>query len=103
MIGAPSLALEHYRALNLKQVQTDTLSYLVLSRAATFSLSAIGDLTYSTECMEASQIYLSNSTDVSPYLYLFSQIASDLMTDCGVRRARIHGREIFSGMFNSLC
>ena len=63
--GAPSLALEHYRLLNVKQVQTDTLSYLILSRASTFALSSIGDLTYSTECMEASQIYLSNSTDVS--------------------------------------
>lgn len=75
--GAPSLALEHYRLLNVKQVQTDTLSYLILSRASTFSLSSIGDLTYSTECMEASQIYLSNSTDVGFYMMKWSTDANE--------------------------
>lgn len=50
--------------MNIKQVQADTLSHLVLSRAATFSLSATGDITYMTECMESSQIYMSNSQDV---------------------------------------
>ncbi|GJE87141.1 N-acetyltransferase B complex non catalytic subunit-domain-containing protein [Phanerochaete sordida] len=68
ILGAPSLALEHYRLLNVKQVQTDTLSYLILSRASTFSLSSLGDLTYSSECMEASQIYLSNSTDTAEFV-----------------------------------
>jgi N-terminal acetyltransferase B complex non-catalytic subunit len=46
-------------------MQTDTLSHLILSRAATFSLAAIGDLTMPNECLEASQIYASNSTEVS--------------------------------------
>ncbi|EKM55336.1 uncharacterized protein PHACADRAFT_143536 [Phanerochaete carnosa HHB-10118-sp] len=68
LLGAPSLALEHYRLLNIKQVQTDTLSYLILSRASTFALSSWGDLTYSSECMEASQIYLSNSTDTAEFV-----------------------------------
>ncbi|KIP09553.1 hypothetical protein PHLGIDRAFT_102803 [Phlebiopsis gigantea 11061_1 CR5-6] len=68
LLGAPSLALEHYRQLSVKQVQTDTLSYLILSRASTFALSSLGDLTYSTECMEASQIYLSNSTDTAEFV-----------------------------------
>ncbi|KAI0689790.1 N-acetyltransferase B complex non catalytic subunit-domain-containing protein [Cytidiella melzeri] len=68
LIGAPSLALEQYRALNLKQIQTDTLSHLVLSRASAFALSALGDLTYSTECMEASQIYLNNANDTSEFV-----------------------------------
>lgn len=68
LLGAPSLALEHYKLLNIKQVQTDTLSYLILSRASTFSLSSLGDLTYSSECMEASQIYLSNSTDTAEFV-----------------------------------
>lgn len=62
--GAPSLSLENYRLLNVKQIQTDTLSHLILSRVSTFSLSSLGDLTYSNECMEASQIYLGNSQDV---------------------------------------
>ena len=62
--GAPSLALEHYRALNLKQIQNDTLSHLILSRASTFSLAATGDLTYSSECGESSQIYIANSSEV---------------------------------------
>ena len=63
-IGAPTSALEHYRGLNLKQIQNDSLSHLILSRASTFSLVATGDLTYSTECGESSQIYISNSSEV---------------------------------------
>nr|VWO98683.1 MAPKK kinase Kpp4 [Ganoderma boninense] len=65
LLGAPSLALEHYRGINLKQVQNDTLSHFMLSRASTFSLSSIGDLTYTTECMESSRIYLSNSEETA--------------------------------------
>ena len=63
-IGAASSALEHYRGLNLKQIQHDTLSHLILSRASYFSLIATGDLTYSTECGESSQIYVANSSEV---------------------------------------
>lgn len=72
--GAPAVALEHYRLLNLKQVQSDTLSHLVLSRAATFSNSTLGDLTYLSECMESSQIYMTNSQEVLlwPTSYLLS-------------------------------
>ena len=65
LLGAPSLALEHYRNINVKQVQNDTLSHFILSRASTFSLAATGDITYTTECMESSRIYLSNSEEVS--------------------------------------
>ncbi|KAH8106992.1 actin cytoskeleton organization protein [Cristinia sonorae] len=68
LLGAPSLALEHYRLMNVKQVQTDTLSHLVLSRAATYSLSALGDITYMSECMESSQIYMSNSQETAEFI-----------------------------------
>lgn len=64
LLGAPSLALEQYRLMNPKQVQTDTLSHLVLSRAAMWSLAPLGDITYMSECMESSQIYMANSTEV---------------------------------------
>lgn len=64
ILGAPSSALEHYRAMNIKQVQNDTLSHLILSRASTFSLAATGDLTLASECLESTQIYLSNSQEV---------------------------------------
>jgi hypothetical protein len=63
-LGAPGLALEHYRGLSLKQIQHDTLSHFLLSRASSFSLAATGDLTYSSECTESSQIYIANSTEV---------------------------------------
>lgn len=63
-IGAPAQALEHYRALRVKQVQNDTLSHFILSRSASFSLAAIGDLTFATECLEATQIYLNNAQEV---------------------------------------
>lgn len=67
LLGASSLALEHYRAMSVKQVQTDTLSHLILTRASTFSLSSIGDLTYSSECLESSQIYLTNSQETAEF------------------------------------
>jgi len=72
MSGAPQLALDHYRLLNVKQVQNDTMSYLILSRATNFSLAATGDLTYASECLESSHIYFSNSQEVSanPYPYI---------------------------------
>ncbi|KAI0748133.1 N-acetyltransferase B complex non catalytic subunit-domain-containing protein [Daedaleopsis nitida] len=65
LLGAPSLALEHYRSINVKQVQNDTLSHFILSRASTFSLAATGDITYTTECLESSRIYLSNSEETA--------------------------------------
>ncbi|KAF8447742.1 actin cytoskeleton organization protein [Boletus edulis BED1] len=68
ILGASSLALEHYRQMNVKQVQNDTLSHLVLTRALTFSLAAIGDLTYPSECLESSQIYLASSQETSDFI-----------------------------------
>ena len=68
-LGAPQLALDHYRLLNVKQVQNDTISYLILSRATNFSLAATGDLTYASECLESSHIYFSNSQEVSVNSY----------------------------------
>lgn len=50
--------------MNVKQVQNDTLSHLILTRALTFSLAATGDLTYPSECLESSQIYLASSQEV---------------------------------------
>ncbi|KAF8559771.1 actin cytoskeleton organization protein [Imleria badia] len=68
ILGAPSLALEHYRQMNVKQVQNDTLSHLILTRAFTFSLAATGDLTYPSECLESSQIYLASSQETSDFI-----------------------------------
>ncbi|KAF9075215.1 N-acetyltransferase B complex non catalytic subunit-domain-containing protein [Rhodocollybia butyracea] len=68
LLGSPSVALEHYRLLGIKQVQNDTLSHFILSRASTFSLAASGDLTLSTECVESSQIYISNSQETSDFV-----------------------------------
>ncbi|KAJ7774501.1 actin cytoskeleton organization protein [Mycena maculata] len=68
LLGAPSMALEHYRIMQIKQVQHDTLSHFILSRASTFSLASSGDLTFSTECLEASQIYNSNTQDTGDYI-----------------------------------
>ncbi|KAJ3517170.1 hypothetical protein NLJ89_g669 [Agrocybe chaxingu] len=68
LLGAPSLALDHYRAMQIKQVQHDTLSHLILSRSSTFSLASTGDLTLATECLESTQIYLSNSQETGDYI-----------------------------------
>jgi N-terminal acetyltransferase B complex non-catalytic subunit len=65
LLGAAELALEHYRLLSVKQVQNDTMSYLILSRATNFSLAATGDLAYISECLESSHIYFSNSQEAS--------------------------------------
>ncbi|KAJ7111542.1 actin cytoskeleton organization protein [Mycena crocata] len=68
LLGAPSMALDHYRIMQIKQVQHDTLSHFILSRASTFSLAASGDLTFSTECLESAQIYISNTQDTGDYI-----------------------------------
>lgn len=51
--------------MQIKQIQNDTLSHLILSRASTFSTASNGDLTFASECLESTQIYLSNSQEVS--------------------------------------
>lgn len=56
--------MTHYRALEIKQVQSDTLSHLVLARSTTFSLAAHGDLGMISECLDASQIYQNNTVEV---------------------------------------
>jgi len=68
LLGAPYLALEHYRIMGIKQVQHDTLSHFILSRASTFSLASTGDLTLATECLESTQIYISNSQETSDFV-----------------------------------
>jgi len=50
--------------MQIKQVQNDTLSHFLFSRTSAFSLGSTGDLTLSTECIEASQVYLTNSQEV---------------------------------------
>jgi N-terminal acetyltransferase B complex non-catalytic subunit len=40
------------------------MSHYVLSRASLFSLASTGDLTYVSECLESSQVYMSNSQEV---------------------------------------
>ncbi|KAH8104335.1 hypothetical protein DFH11DRAFT_1883463 [Phellopilus nigrolimitatus] len=67
-LTAPSLALQHYRAMRVKQVQNDTLSHFVLSCTATFSLAADCDLILTQERVESSQIYATNSPGVRPRL-----------------------------------
>ncbi|KAL0581537.1 mitochondrial distribution and morphology [Marasmius crinis-equi] len=54
--------------MRVKQVQNDTLSHFILSHSSLFSLAGTGDLTLSTECIEASQIYLSNTQDTGDFI-----------------------------------
>ncbi|KAF8921223.1 N-acetyltransferase B complex non catalytic subunit-domain-containing protein [Mucidula mucida] len=68
LLGAPAPAIEHYRAMQIKQIQNDTLSHFLLSRSSPFSLAATGDLTFMTEHIESSQIYLSNTQDTPEYV-----------------------------------
>ncbi|KAK0228730.1 actin cytoskeleton organization protein [Armillaria fumosa] len=68
ILGAPSLALEHYRAMRIKQIQNDTLSHFLFSRSSIFSLAPSGDLTLMSEYIEASQVYINNSQDTPEYI-----------------------------------
>ncbi|KAK0210940.1 actin cytoskeleton organization protein [Desarmillaria ectypa] len=68
ILGAPSLALEHYRAMRIKQIQNDTLSHFLFSRSSIFSLAPSGDLTLMSEYIEASQIYINNSQDTPEFI-----------------------------------
>jgi N-terminal acetyltransferase B complex non-catalytic subunit len=81
------MALEHYRIMQIKQVQNDTLSHFILSRASTFSLASSGDLTFATECLESSQIYLSNTQDVGPFIFLCGLSSHTLQTGDYIVRA----------------
>ncbi|KAJ3568563.1 hypothetical protein NP233_g5635 [Leucocoprinus birnbaumii] len=68
LLGAPSQALEHYRMLRPKQVQLDTLSHYILSHSSNFSLASTGDLTFGTECVESTQIYVANSQETGDFI-----------------------------------
>ena len=74
LIAAPALALEQYRAMGAKNVQQDTLSHFILSRASLFSLAPVGDITMMAECMESMQIYLSNANEVRVHHSLVSPL-----------------------------
>lgn len=78
--------MQHYHALNVKQVQNDTLSHFILARASTFSLAAAGDIGFTQECIEASNIYVSNSADVSLFLYHLCCVFFKMCecVDCGL-------------------
>lgn len=40
LLGASSVALKHYRALGVKQIQNDTLSHLIAERGSTFAIDS---------------------------------------------------------------
>ncbi|KAG9012058.1 hypothetical protein FRB93_002201 [Tulasnella sp. JGI-2019a] len=68
LLGANAPAISHYHHLDIKLVQCDTLSHLVLSRGSTFSLAATGDIGMMQECIIASEIYTSNQNDTPDML-----------------------------------
>ncbi|KAG8909044.1 hypothetical protein FRC01_007189, partial [Tulasnella sp. 417] len=65
LLAANGPALSHYRTMDVKQVQTDTLSHLILSRGSTYSLATVGDVGMTQECITASDIYNQNSSDTA--------------------------------------
>ena len=79
--AAPTLAVQHYHAMNVKQVQNDTLSHFILARASTFSLAASGDIGFTQECIEASNIYVTNSADVSVVSILRAKLSTNFIYD----------------------
>ena len=98
-IAAPSLALQHYRAMNVKSVQNDTLSHYVLSHASTFSLASNGDITFTQECVEASQIYMANSSEVGCSVQsICFRLCLMPFSDGGVYRACLQRGEVLAGM-----
>lgn len=65
LLAANTPAVSHYRTMDVKQVQTDTLSHLILSRGSTYSLAPVGDVGMTQECIAASDIYNQNSSDTA--------------------------------------
>jgi len=86
--------------LNIKQVQNDTLSHLILSRASTFSLASTGDITFSTECIEASQIYLNNSQETPEFVA--RAFSSERYTQVGHGHPAIRASNSYPVRFKSL-
>ena len=85
--------------MNVKQVQNDTLSHFILARASTFSLAASGDIGFTQECIEASNIYVTNSADVSIASILrkkTSELTSSTI-DCGIHRSSLCYGEVLAG------
>ncbi|KAG8881321.1 hypothetical protein FRB97_009663 [Tulasnella sp. 331] len=68
LLGANAPAVNHYHLLDIKLVQCDTLSHLILSRGSTFSLAAVGEIGMMQECITASEIYNSNQNDTPDML-----------------------------------
>lgn len=86
--------------MNVKQVQNDTLSHFILSRASLFSLASTGDLTYSSECLESSQIYVSNSQEVklsNEHILCIMFLTAGTFEDCWVYRPSICRGEVYTG------
>lgn len=88
--------------MQIKQVQHDTLSHLILSRATAFSLASIGDLTLATECLESTQIYVSNSQEVCYFLKGPLFHAPNSRSDWRLRRSGLPIRKILTGLGYSL-
>jgi hypothetical protein len=87
--------------MQIKQIQHDTLSHLILSRATTFSLASNGDLTLATECLESTQIYVSNSQEVGCFCDSLCY-SPDTYPDWRFCCSGLPIRKILTGYCNSL-
>ncbi|KAK4698451.1 N-terminal acetyltransferase B complex non-catalytic subunit, partial [Phenoliferia sp. Uapishka_3] len=63
LLGSPSLALKHFRILDVKSVQFDTLSHVILSRATTFAVGH--DPALSEEVASAQKWYKAGESEAS--------------------------------------
>jgi N-terminal acetyltransferase B complex non-catalytic subunit len=64
-LGAPKLALMHYEVLEPKQIQHDTLSHILLTRASAFSLAAIGDATMLSQVASSVRWYRAGEAEAA--------------------------------------
>ena len=65
LLGAPSMALEQYRKLEVKSIQQDSVSHFILDRASTFSFAAAGDQTVYVELSGTTRWYRAGERDAA--------------------------------------
>ncbi|KAM0792440.1 hypothetical protein ACM66B_005117 [Microbotryomycetes sp. NB124-2] len=98
LLGAPSLAISHFRALNLKSIQLDTLSHLVLARAATFGVvdharNDVGLLAVATNAARFHEIGCNEATEMvvrSLHLDTYSKVTDFVEFTDRLRRSLGH-------------
>jgi hypothetical protein len=106
LLGASSLALTHYRILGVKAIQYDTLSHLVLTRAATFAVASGSDAEVHEEALTASKWYKvgeHEASEMAVRVFSFHNYSKVRLRVDGRKASRVFADGVFSPVDRRLC